>query len=65
VKYRLLIYDDEKGWAKLSEIQRQPSMAEYLQFTQQFRSAERYGANSELHHRLQPQASGDEEANAS
>jgi hypothetical protein len=49
VKYRLLIYDDEKSWRKLSEIQRLPSIAEYLQFTQQLRSTAQYGANSGLH----------------
>ena len=26
MKYLLLIYDDEKGWAKLSETQRQQGM---------------------------------------
>jgi hypothetical protein len=26
MKYMLLIYDDEKGWAKLSEMQRQQGM---------------------------------------
>ena len=26
MKYLLLIYDDEKGWAKLNEMQRQQGM---------------------------------------
>jgi hypothetical protein len=26
MKYVLFIYDDEKGWAKLSEVQRQQGM---------------------------------------
>ncbi len=49
MKYMLLIYDDEKGWAKLSEIQRQQAMGEYLQFTQQLQSAEQYVSSSQLH----------------
>lgn len=35
MKYMVLIYDDEKGWAKLSETERQQAMGGYMQFTQQ------------------------------
>src|ERR1700730_19457119 len=35
MKYMLLIYNDEKGWATLSEAERQHYMREYLQFTEQ------------------------------
>jgi hypothetical protein len=48
VKYMLLIYDDEKGWAKLSETQQQQAMGEYLQFTQQLQSAGQYVASAQL-----------------
>ena len=44
MKYMLLIYDDEKGWAKLSETQQQQAMGEYIRFTQQLQSAEQYVA---------------------
>ena len=30
MKYMLLIYDDEQGWAKLSETQRQQGMEMYM-----------------------------------
>jgi hypothetical protein len=49
MKYILLIYDDEKGWAKLSETERQHYMGEYMQFTQQIQSAGQYVASSQLH----------------
>ena len=49
MKYMLLIYDDEKGWAKLSEAQRQQAMGEYMQFTQQLHSAGQHVSSSQLH----------------
>src|SRR2546428_6920708 len=49
MKYMLLIYDDEKGWAKLSETERQQAMGEYTQFTEQLKSGGQYVASSQLH----------------
>lgn len=49
MKYILLIYDDEKGWANLSDAQQQEAMGEYMQFTQQLQSAGQYVASSQLH----------------
>ena len=49
MKYMLLIYDAEKGWAKLSETQKQRAMGEYTQFTQQLHSAGQYVTSSQLH----------------
>jgi len=49
MKYMLLIYDDEKGWAKLSETERQQAMGEYMQFTEQLKSGGQYVASSQLH----------------
>ena len=47
MKYMLLIYDDEKGWANLSETQQQQAMGEYVQFTQQLHSAGQYVTSSQ------------------
>ena len=49
MKYMLLIYDDEKGWATLSETEQQQYMGEYMQFTQQIQSAGQYVTSSRLH----------------
>jgi hypothetical protein len=49
MKYMVLIYDDEKGWAKLSETERQQAMGEYMQFTEQLKSGGQYVASSQLH----------------
>ena len=49
MKYMLLIYDDEKGWAKLSENERQQAMGEYIQFTQQIKSSGQHVASAQLH----------------
>jgi hypothetical protein len=49
MKYMLLIYDDEKGWAKLSETERKHYMGEYDQFTEQLKSGGQYVASSQLH----------------
>jgi hypothetical protein len=48
MKYMLLIYDDEKTWAKFSETERQHYMGEYRQFTQQIQSGGQYVAGSQL-----------------
>ena len=45
----LLIYDDEKSWAKLSETERQQAIGEWMQFTQQIKSGGQYVASSKLH----------------
>ena len=49
MKYMLLIYDDEKAWAKFSETERQQYMGEYMQFTQQLKSGGQWVASSQLH----------------
>jgi hypothetical protein len=49
MKYMLLIYDDEKGWAKLSEKEQQQAMGEYTQFTQQITSSGHRVASNQLH----------------
>ena len=48
MKYMLLIYDDEKGWAKLNEAQQQQAMEEYMQLTQQLQTAGQYINSSQL-----------------
>jgi hypothetical protein len=48
MKYLLIMYDDEKGWAKLSETERQQAMGEWMQFTQQIKSGGQYVASSQL-----------------
>lgn len=35
MRYMLLIYDDEKGWANLSEAERQHSMGEFEKLRQE------------------------------
>ena len=47
MRYILLIYDDEKGWANLSEAERQHSMGEFEKLRQEI--AGRYVAGSQLH----------------
>jgi hypothetical protein len=49
MKYMLLIYDDEKGWARLSEAERQHYMEGYIKFTEQLKSGGQYVASSQLH----------------
>jgi hypothetical protein len=49
MKYILLIHDDEKGWAKLSETERQHGMGQFMQFTEQLKSAGQYVTSSQLH----------------
>jgi len=48
MKYMLLIYNDEKGWATLSEAERQHYMREYLQFTEQRKTGGQYVTSSQL-----------------
>jgi hypothetical protein len=47
MRYVLLIYDDEKGWAKLSEAERQHYMGEFGKLRQEI--AGQYVAGSQLH----------------
>jgi hypothetical protein len=49
MKYMLLIYDDERAWAQLSEEDRQRIYAEYRQFGEQLRAAGQYVTGSQLH----------------
>jgi hypothetical protein len=49
MKYMLLIYDDEKAWAKFSENERQGYMGEYMEFTQEIKSGGQHVASAQLH----------------
>jgi hypothetical protein len=49
MKYMLLIYNDEKSWAKFSETEQQHYMGECTQFTEQIKSGGQYVAGSRLH----------------
>ena len=49
MKYMLLIHDEEKAWAKLSESESQQVMADYRQFTQQIQASGHYLAGAQLH----------------
>jgi hypothetical protein len=48
MKYALLIYDDEKVWAKMPESERQKMFGEYGQFTQAIRDDGSYKAGAPL-----------------
>ena len=48
MKYMMLIYDEEKAWAQLSESERQKVYGEYRQFGEQVRSAGQYISGSQL-----------------
>jgi hypothetical protein len=48
MKYMLLIHDDEQGWAKLSEAERQKVYAEYGQFGQSVKTSGHYLAGAQL-----------------
>jgi len=48
MKYMLLIYEDEKGWAKFSESERQQFFGEYMQFTKEVRDSGHYQAGAPL-----------------
>jgi hypothetical protein len=45
----LLICDDEKAWAQLSEVDRQKVYAEYRQFGEQLKANGQYLGGSQLH----------------
>lgn len=48
MKYMLLIHDDEQGWAKLSDAERQKIYAEYGQFGQSVKASGNYLAGAQL-----------------
>ena len=48
MKYMLLIHDDEKAWAKLSEVERGKIYAEYGQFGQSVKASGNYLAGAQL-----------------
>jgi hypothetical protein len=48
MKYMLLIYEDEKAWASLSEAERQRIMAAYRQLSAQFQTGGNYVTGSQL-----------------
>jgi hypothetical protein len=48
MRYMLLIYDDEKLWARLSETERRQIFGEYGQFSEQIRSAGQYVTGAQL-----------------
>jgi hypothetical protein len=48
MKYLLLIYDEEKGLAKLTEGERSQMFAEYGQFTQQIKASGNYVGGNPL-----------------
>jgi len=48
MKYMLLIHDDEQGWAKLSEAERQKIYADYGQFGQSVKASGNYLAGAQL-----------------
>jgi hypothetical protein len=50
MKYMLLIYNEEKAWPQFSEAQRQQFMSQFMQFTEQIKSAGQWLSSS----RLQP-----------
>jgi hypothetical protein len=53
MKYILLIYNEEKAWANLTEAQGRQLMGEYIQFTKEIQENGNYNAGSQL----QPTAS--------
>ena len=53
MKYMLLIYEDEKGWANFSEADQQKMFGEYMQFTKDIRESGHYQSGAPL----QPTAS--------
>jgi hypothetical protein len=48
MKYMLLIHDDEKAWAKISETELKQVMAEYRQLSQQLQASGHYVAGFQL-----------------
>jgi hypothetical protein len=49
MKYMLLIHQDERGWDKLSEAERQQIYGEYRKFSEELKASGHYLAGSELH----------------
>jgi hypothetical protein len=49
MKYMLLIHQDERGWDRLSEAERQQIYGEYRKFSEELKASGRYLAASELH----------------
>ena len=48
MRYMLLIYDDEKLWAEMSETERQKIFGEYMQFSSDIRRTGNYQAGAPL-----------------
>lgn len=48
MKYMLLIYEDEKGWANLTENERNQTFGEYMQFTKDIKGSGHYQAGAPL-----------------
>ena len=48
MKYMLLIHDDEKAWAKMTDAERQRIYGEYGQFGQQIKDTGHYIAGAQL-----------------
>ena len=48
MKYMLLIHDEEQGWGKLTEAERQRIYGEYGHFGQQIKEAGHYLAGAQL-----------------
>jgi len=48
MKYMLLIHDDEKAWAKMTDAERQRIYGEYGQFGQQIKDTGHYLAGAQL-----------------
>jgi hypothetical protein len=49
MKYMLLIHQDERGWDKLSEAERQQIYGEYRKFSEELKASGHYLSGSELH----------------
>jgi hypothetical protein len=48
MKYMLLIYEEEKGWAKFSETERTQIFGEYMQLTKDIKGSGHYQAGAPL-----------------
>lgn len=49
MKYILLIYDEERPWARLSEAEQQRIYTEYRRFSEEIKSSGNYLAGGQLH----------------
>ncbi len=49
MKYMLLIYDNERAWGKLNEVEQNRIYGEYRQFSQEIRASGHYLAGAQLH----------------